>query len=66
MTTTPATCDRCWDLASLVKAMRDAQKNYFELRGQDRLKKSKALEAKVDRMIAEMTATEVQGRLLGS
>lgn len=64
MKTTTVACDRCKEVLTAVKSMRDAQRQYFEFRRSDMLKKSKALERQVDKMIAEMTARERQGSLL--
>lgn len=41
------------DLAALVKSMRDAQREYFRTRTQESLRKSKALEAQVDKRIEQ-------------
>ncbi len=41
------------DFANLVEKMREAQKKYFRTRNKDSLDASKALEAKVDKILAE-------------
>lgn len=41
------------DFANLVEEMREAQKKYFRTRNKDSLDASKALEAKVDKILAE-------------
>ena len=41
------------EIITAVKAMREAQKEYFRTRSHDSLRKSKALEKRVDDMIEE-------------
>ena len=41
------------EIITAVKAMREAQKEYFRTRSHDSLRKSKALEKRVDGMIEE-------------
>lgn len=41
------------EIITAVKAMREAQKEYFRTRSHDSLRKSKALEKRVDGMIDE-------------
>lgn len=41
------------EIITAVKAMREAQKEYFRTRSHDSLRKSKALEKRVDNMMDE-------------
>lgn len=41
------------EIITAVKAMREAQKEYFRTRSHDSLRKSKAMEKRVDNMIDE-------------
>jgi len=41
------------EIITAVKAMREAQKEYFRTRSHDSLRKSKALEKRVDNMMYE-------------
>ncbi len=51
-------------LESVVREMRESQKQYFRTRGQDALNKSKRLERQIDDTLKEATAMEKQGSLL--
>lgn len=47
------------ELVDLVKAMRKAQKNYFQYRKTVDLAASKAAEAKVDKALEDLTSNQI-------
>lgn len=63
---TSAEAERLAAIVEATREMRRCQRRYFDTRGLDWLKKAKAAEALVDRMIRENdteSANEAQGRL---